>query len=446
MNDWKWAITLATCCGICLTIAASASADYVGVTTLTKDDPDTEFLCTQGNGDFVPGPLTVCNVYAAFDDPADRLLSVGNADLQVYNGKNPDVFFQHPLNATVFSPSCSFNKFFPDLICDSFITIGYKCGPDPAGTDATSASGDFDAGEFNFNGHLLGCWFNATPPNGQGDAGTWPDLQVLFLQSSVAQGLSLSGDIDLFWRTTYSGDVYAEVDVPIECAAGCTPGEPCDDGDPCTENDMCGKNGCVNGTPIDCDDDNECTDDDCVDGVCIHTPVPDMTGCDDGDVCTYDDYCDYGVCYGYPQWCTDNNDCTIDYCDPASGCVNEPIDCDDGDACTDDYCDPDSGRCVNEPNNENCDDEDACTDDLCDPDTGCTHQGIECPEGQVCDPATGECVEYQDPCECVNGRVTLCHIPQGNRANAHTINVACAARDRHLAHGDVCGPCEDGDG
>ena len=51
--------------------------------------------------------------------------------------------------------------------------------------------------------------------------------------------------------------------------------------------------------PRDCDDANECTDDTCEGGVCVHTPVPDMTYCDDGDGCTYDDYCDYGVCYGY---------------------------------------------------------------------------------------------------------------------------------------------------
>ncbi|MCH8053115.1 MAG: right-handed parallel beta-helix repeat-containing protein [Planctomycetes bacterium] len=50
--------------------------------------------------------------------------------------------------------------------------------------------------------------------------------------------------------------------------------------------------------------------------------------------------------------------------------------------------------------------------------------------------------QLQDPCECVNGRVTLCHIPPGNLANARTITVGCAAGDRHLAHGDVCGPCE----
>ena len=75
--------------------------------------------------------------------------------------------------------------------------------------------------------------------------------------------------------------------------------------------------------------------------------------------------------------------------------------------------------------------------------SGC--QGPEdCDDGEVCDPATGECVVDQDPCECVSGTVTLCHIPPGNPANAHTITVGCAARDTHLAHGDTCGPCTDG--
>ncbi len=221
MNNWKCATVLAICCCIIVTIAPSASADFVGVTT-AKDDPNTQFNCIEGNGPYLPGPLTVCNVYAAFDDPADRLLSVGNADLQVYNGANPDVFYQHPLNPIAIAPTCASVGLFPELICDSFVTIGHKCGPDPPGIDGTTTSGDFDAGEFIFNGHLLGCWFNGVPPNGQGDAGNYPDLQVLFLQSSVAQGLSLSGDIDIFWNESPpEGETFAEVDVPIECVATC---------------------------------------------------------------------------------------------------------------------------------------------------------------------------------------------------------------------------------
>ena len=217
MNDWKWAITLASCCGICLTIAASASADFVGVITVTKDDPDTEFLCTQGNGEYVPGPLTVCNVYATFDDPADRLLSVVNGDLQVYNGAKPDVFFQHPLNPSAYPPACLDIPDSPDLICDSFVAFGPKCYYD---FWEFSTDRDFDPSEFAFNGHIVGGWHTQNPDNGQGDAGTWPDLQVLFLQSSVAQGLSLSGVIDVFWRNA-AGDTIGEVDVAVECAASC---------------------------------------------------------------------------------------------------------------------------------------------------------------------------------------------------------------------------------
>ncbi len=40
-----------------------------------------------------------------------------------------------------------------------------------------------------------------------------------------------------------------------------------------------------------------------------------------------------------------------------------------------------------------------------------------------------------------NEKVTICHIPPGNPANAHTITVSANALDAHLAHGDTQGPC-----
>ena len=272
MNSLKTTITLLACC-VYATLATSVLADFVGVSAVIKDDPDTEFFCTQGNGEFVPGPLTVCNVFAVFDDPADLLLGVAEADLQVYNGESPDVFYHNPINALVTAPSCFGIEFiFPDMMCDTFITIGFKCAPGPFGRDQPDQTGpdsDWDPLEFAIHGHVVGGWFNATPTNGQGDAGTWPDLQVLFLQSSVAQGLSLSGVIHIIWEDGDTGDSIIEHDVRLECAA-----------------------------------------------------------------------------------------------------------------------------------------------------------------------------VGQEPCECVKSRVTLCHIPPGNRANARTITVGCAAGEKHLAHGDTCGPCE----
>jgi cysteine-rich repeat protein len=40
-----------------------------------------------------------------------------------------------------------------------------------------------------------------------------------------------------------------------------------------------------------------------------------------------------------------------------------------------------------------------------------------------------------------NKRVTVCHVPPGNTANAHTISVAAASVSAHLRHGDELGPC-----
>jgi hypothetical protein len=39
------------------------------------------------------------------------------------------------------------------------------------------------------------------------------------------------------------------------------------------------------------------------------------------------------------------------------------------------------------------------------------------------------------------GKVDVCHIPPGNPANAHTINVSVNAVPAHLAHGDTLGAC-----
>lgn len=42
------------------------------------------------------------------------------------------------------------------------------------------------------------------------------------------------------------------------------------------------------------------------------------------------------------------------------------------------------------------------------------------------------------------GGITICHIPPGNPANAHSITVGVPALAAHLRHGDTVGPCGDG--
>jgi LPXTG-motif cell wall-anchored protein len=40
-----------------------------------------------------------------------------------------------------------------------------------------------------------------------------------------------------------------------------------------------------------------------------------------------------------------------------------------------------------------------------------------------------------------DGKVTVCHVPPGNPANAHSITISVNALPAHLAHGDTVGPC-----
>lgn len=130
-----------------------------------------------------------------------------------------------------------------------------------------------------------------------------------------------------------------------------------------------------------CDDDIPCTEDACVDGACVHTPVDDL--------------------------CGDRIDCTADACDPTLGCVNAPDDalCDDMVPCTQDACDPSMG-CTSVPDDAACDDAVGCTVDTCDPTLGCASQ----PDDALCDDGSGCTDDACDPrldCQSAGGMVLV---------------------------------------
>lgn len=51
--------------------------------------------------------------------------------------------------------------------------------------------------------------------------------------------------------------------------------------------------------------------------------------------------------------------------------------------------------------------------------------------------------ELEDDIDEESGKVTICHVPPGNPSKAHTITIDRAALERHLAHGDFVGGCDD---
>ena len=260
--------------------------------------------------------------------------------------------------------------------------------------------------------------------------------------------------------------------------------ELCDDGNPCTEDSCAGEQGCVNtaleegecsdgnpctvadhcvagecsGDPVQCDDENQCTDNVCTaTGGCEYPAV--SGSCDDGNPCTLADQCQDGTCVGTqaPCDCLDDGDCdqledgdlcngTL-VCDTAQmphKCVVEAgtvVECPepggDNAFCLRSDCSPQTGLCAQVPANDgvlcddgnmctvgahctqgvcsggvelNCNDGNPCTDDACDSLSGCaaTDNTALCSDGDVCTVgdgcADGECLSGA-PLECDDGNV-----------------------------------------
>jgi hypothetical protein len=151
--------------------------------------------------------------------------------------------------------------------------------------------------------------------------------------------------------------------------SGCTyapTAGPCDDGNPCTVNDQCQAGQCKSGDEINCDDDNLCTQDVCLNGGCNHAPLNNV-GCDDGNECTSNDACVNGICVG------EGNE----------SCCLKDADCDDGNACTKDICVLETGQCTAQTapmNNLSCNsDNNGCTNgDYCQNGTCMVGSDVDC--------------------------------------------------------------------
>ena len=137
-----------------------------------------------------------------------------------------------------------------------------------------------------------------------------------------------------------------------------------------------------------CDDENPCTTDECVDGVCQWTHVDNT--CDDGNACTENDICAAGECEGTLKVCDDGEYCNgVESCNAVTGACEDgeaPV-VDDGVDCTMDECDEDTDKVVHVPNDAQCDDGNTCTSNVCDQTLGCQvsdRDGEDCEDGSLC--------------------------------------------------------------
>ena len=234
---------------------------------------------------------------------------------------------------------------------------------------------------------------------------------------------------------------------------------PCDDGNACTANDHCSNGWCL-GAVADCNDFNVCTDDSCdADQGCLHAPNKAL--CNDGSLCTLGDHCEGGECSPVGELdCDDDNNCTDDACNPGLGCVHKLNDapCDDGDLCTaGDACA--GGQCIG-GDQVVCNDDNPCTVDACIPGDGCQFlpEDAACDDGNpctddLCDLANG-CMHSlnQAPCEdgdpCTAGEQCLAGICQGGVEDDCDDSDVCTEDVCHAQQGclntPIFGDCDDG--
>lgn len=120
-------------------------------------------------------------------------------------------------------------------------------------------------------------------------------------------------------------------------------GASCSDGDACNGVEVCMGGACMPGTAPVCDDQNPCTTDACDSAAgCTFTAVSDGTSCADADVCNGTEVCVGGTCASEsPLDCDDQNDCTVDSCDAQGGCQHAHAA--DGTACAGAGC---NGTCA----------------------------------------------------------------------------------------------------
>ena len=71
-------LVLCACGMLSLAIAPSISADSVGVQAEVRADLT---ICQDTSQDYIDEPLTVCNFFAVFDAPNDRLVDASDADI-----------------------------------------------------------------------------------------------------------------------------------------------------------------------------------------------------------------------------------------------------------------------------------------------------------------------------------------------------------------------------
>jgi hypothetical protein len=200
-------------------ISGMASAAYVGMggpddlnmgLTAELVDPVAEGWDLLG---YDAGALDTYRVYANFDENGGAITAIGAADLVFELGSRDGAFVNSAFGSD-FAPNPLFTGAFPDLLWDTFATIGETVATGAGGVPLTTASPGFNDGPggaqaFGMVGNftmLNSGWFVAGFP----DVGNAVNGQVLVAQLTVADGVGVFGTN---WRVSGIDETGASFDI-----------------------------------------------------------------------------------------------------------------------------------------------------------------------------------------------------------------------------------------
>ena len=369
---------------------------------------------------------TTYRVYASFDHPGDELVaiySIGSNELGPV-GLSTTVstsFHQDPVGANF---ATGINPFFftlvPDLIYDSWLTIGSENASDPevANVGMSAPLADFAAGNsFTLDG---GSWYITPGSNPLAVAGD--DLRVLVAQFTITGGGTFALDWNFQWKSGVSGDSFNNTGVTFDSADMVEPVLGCTDETACNFDAAANTDdgSCIVPNAADCE---TCDGSSIVvadldeDGVC---DADEVIGCQDSTACNYDATAtDAGSCIyadGNCEVCDGNGGVAVQDADGDGICdSNEIVGCQDNTACNYNAgaTDSDSASCIYPAGCETCSgatdgtgtvvDNDSDNDGICDAneipgcddDTACNFDAAATENDGSCDFADGPC----DVCE-----------------------------------------------
>ncbi len=248
-------------------------------------------------------------------------------------------------------------------------------------------------------------WIDTGATRNKADGTTCDDGQFCMIGENCQAGICTGGsarDCDDFDICT--ADSCNETTDSCEHSPAAADGTPCDDGQYCTVNDECTAGTC-GGEARDCSDTIACTIDSCDEGndACVNTA--DNSLCDDGSFCNGMETCNvlFGCQAGTPVNCNDDNECTTDSCDEGNdACEYTPVA--DNTVCTGGICC--SGTCALPTcsMDTDCDDGNVCTTNTCNYagtcDALCSYEIITvCSDNDGCCPAG---CDYTNDNDCLS--------------------------------------------